>query len=217
MPESAEDYYARVVAAAGPDGRLPTLSADATSEWDIFPYETGSLRVRPLQPLLDAEPPRRGEDPADCWCADPSFLTNDVVWRDAAWVLRAGSPAVLPVWLTLWPVRHLDLPDLDAGLAAELGRLVVHLASAIEALPSVGRAHVNKWGDGGAHLHLQLLGRPARTAQLLGSCLPDWTEHLPPLPDDVAAENVRFVVARLVAAAGGTAVGSAAGANGHAR
>ncbi|MDQ2781714.1 MAG: hypothetical protein M3Y26_04155 [Actinomycetota bacterium] len=182
MRESAEDYYARVAGAAGPDGRLPTLSADATSEWDIFLYETESLRVRPLQPLLDAESPRRGEDPADCWCADPGSRTDDVVWHDAGWVLRAESPPVLPVWLALSP-----------------------------------RAHVNKWGDGGAHLHLQPLGRPARTAQLLGSCLPDWTEHLPPLPDDVAAENVRFVVALLVAAAGGTAAGSAAGTGGRAR
>lgn len=37
--------------------------------WDIFPYEVGSLRLKPLQPPAAAEPERRGEDAAECWCA----------------------------------------------------------------------------------------------------------------------------------------------------
>ncbi len=201
MPESAEDYYARLVAAAGPDGRLPSLSTDALSEWDIFPYETDSLVVRRLAPLQPVEPSRAGEDPATCWCADPvrrDAAIAGALWRDDRWLVVPvrGTP-VLPAWLIVQPIEHVDLADLDAAGAAQLGVLVVAVAAAVESLPSVGRAHVNRWGDGGAHLHVQVLGRPARVGQLRGSCLPDWTEHLPPVPEDVVRDNLEHVVEAL--------------------
>ena len=40
------------------------------------------------------------------------------------------------------------------------------------ACPSVGRCHVGRYGDGGAHLHPFFFGRPARMPQLRGSCAP---------------------------------------------
>ncbi len=201
MPESAEDYYARLVAAAGPEGRLPTMSTDALSEWDIFPYETDSLVVRRLAPLQPVEPPRAGEDPATCWCADPGRRNAAIagaLWRDDRWlVVPERQTPVLPAWLIVQPVEHLDLTDLDATDAAEFGVLTAAVATAVESLPSVGRAHVNKWGDGGAHLHVHILGRPARVGQLRGSCLPDWTEHLPLVPEAVLSENLEHVTAVL--------------------
>jgi hypothetical protein len=58
---------------------------------------------------------------------------------------------------------HLDLGDLDDAMAAELG-------------------------DGGAHLHAFLLGRPAGLLQLRGSNLALWEEMFPVVPAaDVAA------------------------------
>ena len=53
-------------------------------------------------------------------------------------------------------------------------------------LGGIGRVHVNKWGDGGAHLHLFFLARPAGFLQLRGSNLPEWEEMLPRYPQDVA-------------------------------
>jgi len=204
MLETAQDYYARLLAATDGEGRLPALTEDALSGWDIFPYEQDSLVVRSLAPLSDVEAPRWGEDPRQCWCADPGSAVERAVWRNERWVVvpETESP-VLPVWLVLMPLDHHDLGDLPPDLAAELGVLVVALTAAVESLPSVGRAHVNKWGDGGAHLHLQFLGRPARVGQLRGSCLPDWVEHLPPVPDGVVRENLAEVMDRFVATIGG--------------
>ncbi|MFI2295759.1 hypothetical protein [Isoptericola sp. NPDC019571] len=208
-PESAEEYYARVAAQTGPDGRLP-VAVEEMPGWDIYPYEADSLRMKPLRPLADAEPPRRGEDPADCWCAGtPEERTarfEGWVWRNERWVLTADLAQSLPVFLTLVPVAtHCDLPSVPADLAAEMGQLIVAVSAAVEALPSVGRVQLAKWGDGGAHLHLAFLGRPARVLQLRGSPLLDWAENLPDVPADVLRANAAAVAAHLVAAVGGEA------------
>ena len=67
-------------------------------------------------------------------------------------------------------------------MAAELGVLAVRMTRAVEALDAVGRVHLYKFGDGGAHLHAFLLGRPAGMLQLRGSCLTLWDEMLPEVP-----------------------------------
>ena len=51
----------------------------------------------------------------------------------------------------------------------------------ITAIPQIYR-HVNRWGDGGAHLHLWFFARPEGVLQLRGSSLSDWTDCLPPMP-----------------------------------
>ncbi|HPV80627.1 MAG TPA: hypothetical protein PLK64_12565, partial [Dermatophilaceae bacterium] len=72
-------------------------------------------------------------------------------------------------------------------------------------------AHLGRYGDGGAHLHVFLFGRPARAGQFRGSPLLDWEENLPKIPVTVAAENARFVADRIVATYGGRAHTPAAG------
>ena len=64
---------------------------------------------------------------------------------------------------------HLDLGDLPNLLAAELGVMTVRLERAIRSLDEVAQVHVNRWGDGAAHLHLWFLGRPAGQLQLARS------------------------------------------------
>ena len=110
----------------------------------------------------------------------------------------------LPIGLTLGPLVHCDLTTVPDDLAGEMGRLIVAVSAAVEALPSVGRVQLAKYGDGGAHLHLFFLGRPARMLQLRGSPLLDWEENLPPVPLEVARANAEFVADRLLAALGGT-------------
>jgi hypothetical protein len=82
----------------------------------------------------------------------------------------------------LEPRAHLDLGELDEAAAAELGVLILRIERALAAVSGVGRVHVNRWGDGGAHLHVWFFGRPEGMVQLRGSCLPDWLDVLPPMP-----------------------------------
>lgn len=204
VPESAEDYYARIVAAAGADGRL--TYAPGQDEWEIFPLETPSWRVQAVEPLAEADPVRFGEDPARCWCATGAEGRARVVWCDDDWRVTSLPGEALPVMLFLEPYAHGDLADLPPAAAGRMGELLAGLAAAVEALPSVGRAHVLRWGDGSAHLHWWVMGRPVRMPQLRGSFLPMWADVLPPVPDDVMAENVRSVVGALVRSSGGRPV-----------
>jgi hypothetical protein len=208
QPESAEDFYARVAAATDADGRLP-VAVEEMPGWDIFPFELDTLRLKPLQPLADEEPARGGEDPADCWCARPPDPARDQwrVWSNERWQLDLDSEMRLPIGLSLGPNEHCDLPSVPAHLAAEMGRLIVAVSAAVETLPSVGRVQVAKYGDGGAHLHLFFLARPARMLQLRGSPLLDWEENLPPVPLEVTRANAEFVAERLRAELGGDGPG----------
>lgn len=202
--ETAEEFHARVAAATDEEGRLP-VQIEAMPGWDIFPFELEGLRIRPLEPMSDVEPPRRGEDPADCPCAQPATAEQEarVAWSNERWTL-SDAGMKLPVTLILKPRAHHDLADLPDDLAAEMGLLMVAVAAAVESLPSVGRCHVGRYGDGGAHLHPFFFGRPARMPQLRGSCVLDWEENLPDLPDNVRRANAAHVGRALVARLGGT-------------
>lgn len=204
-PESAEDFHARVLAATGPDGRL-AVNIEEMPGWDIFPFETESLRIKPLQPLAEAEPPRGGEDPAECFCARPPdpAMAELLVWSNERWQLHLNTSIKLPIGLNLGPREHCDLPSVPDRLAGEMGQLIVAVSAAVESLPSVGRVQVAKYGDGGAHLHLFVFGRPARMLQLRGSPLLDWEENLPPVPLEVHRANAEHVARHLLAAVGGT-------------
>lgn len=203
QPESADAFATRVFATTDDEGRLP-VNVEEMPGWDIFPYEIDSLRLKPLQPPAD-EPPRNGEDPATCWCAaapDPTF-EDKLVWSSERWRLALNGLR-LPVGLNLSPVQHCDLTDVPDDLAAEMGQLIVSISAAIEALPSVGRVQLAKYGDGGAHLHLFFMGRPARMLQLRGSPLLDWEENLPEVPLVVQRANAEPIGAALVAKHGGS-------------
>jgi hypothetical protein len=200
VPLTPQEFYDRARAHADAEGRLPMPEQ---SMWEIFPFETDGLRTKPFEPPVLPEPPRHGEGGAGCSrCADPM---KGAVWSDERWVLVGfGEPLGLPFGAALMPKAHLDLGDLDETYAAELGVLTVRVDRAVRALGHVGRVHVNKWGDGGAHLHLTFFARPEGLLQLRGSCATLWEEMLPRMPADVVAADLRSV-AHALAAQGGTA------------
>lgn len=201
--EDVEEYFARIAAAAGADGRLP-VAVEEMPGWDIYPYEIDGLRLKAVQPPADEEPPRRGERAADCWCTTSVDEGADrLVWSNARWRLTFSDDTGLPLMLVLSPLAHHDLPTLPGDLAAEMGQLVVAVSDAVEHVPSVGRVHLAKYGDGGAHLHLLFLGRPARMLQFRGSPLLDWEENLPRVPLPVLQANARVVAERMVVHVGG--------------
>jgi len=182
---------------------VPDTSASLPdfTRWPSFPFE-GDLRVKALDDPVDVEPPRKGEDPADCTaCNAPD---EAYIWVSDRWRVRAmDRPTGLPMVLILESRSHLDLGDLPNMLAAELGVMTVRLERAIRSLDDVARVHVNRWGDGEAHLHLWFMGRPHGRLQLRGTFLSLWDEILPPVPEAKWRENLALVAAWL-AEFGGT-------------
>jgi hypothetical protein len=173
------------------------------TRWPSFPFE-GDMRVKPLTPPVAAEPPRSGEDPANCIaCNTPD---DAYVWVSERWRVRAmDRPTGLPVVLILECRSHFDLGDLPNLLAAELGVMTVRLERAIRSLDGVARVHVNRWGDGAAHMHLWFLARPSGLLQLRGTFLSLWDDILPAIPEQQWRENLALVAAWL-AEFGGTAI-----------
>lgn len=194
MPESAEEIYARVVAAVGADARLPMPS---TGGWDVFPWEVvdGAIAPKPLRAPA-AEEPRRGETP-DKPCT-PCAGFEGVIWENDRWVVtHPGEPGGLPLLLFLQPKEHLDLTDLDDDMAAEYGRLTVWLHRIMSNLPGIGRVHVDKWGDGAEHLHLWFIARPRGLGQVIGSYAVEWYDILPPGPRETWEADLALVAAKL--------------------
>jgi len=173
------------------------------TRWPSFPFE-GDMRVKPLAEPVDVEPPRSGEDAADCVaCNTPD---DSYIWVSERWRVRAmDRPTGLPMILILECRSHLDIGDLPNLLAAELGVMTVRLERAIRSLDGVARVHVNRWGDGSAHLHMWFLARPYGRLQLRGTFLTLWDDILPVIPEPQWRENLALVAAWL-AEFGGKAI-----------
>jgi len=197
MPESADEVYARVLAAQGTDGHLPMPS---TESWDIFPWTVvdGALAPRTI-PAPSDDPARSGEDGGEpCRPCDEGFDPETVVWDDDVWVLtHKGAPSGLPLWLTLHTRDHLDMGNLDDDQASQLGRITNRLVRIIENLPNIGRVHVNRWGDGGSHFHQSFVARTAGLTNVLGSPTIEWDDIIPPGPEDVWRADLHTVATKL--------------------
>jgi len=189
VPETPEEFYGRAAASL----RVPLVE-----EWDTWPFE-GPVRPRALEPPVEHERPRHGEGSVDCGrCAAPD---DDYVWTNERWRLFAlDSPTGLPVVVLLEPREHFTTPgDLPDDMAGELGVLTARIDRAIMSVPGIGRVHVGRWGEGGAHLHIWFMARPARMEQLRSSFAAIWDDVLPPTPEHVWRENLAAVVAALKA------------------
>ncbi|GAA0400338.1 hypothetical protein GCM10009541_49360 [Micromonospora gifhornensis] len=165
------------------------------TQWPSFPFE-GDLRVKHLDDPVPVEPPRKGEAHRECTaCQAPD---DAYIWVGERWRVRAmDRPTGLPMVLILESRSHLDLGDLPNLLAAELGVMTVRLERAIRSLDGVARVHVNRWGDGSAHLHMWFLARPYGRLQLRGTFLSLWDSILPPISEGKWRENLALVAAWL--------------------
>jgi hypothetical protein len=173
----------------------PQSPLPAFTYWPTFPFE-GDIRVKRLLDPVEIEPPRHGDNPAECRaCAAPD---EAYIWVSERWRVRSlDEPTGLPAVLILESRSHLDLGDLPNMLAAELGVMTVRLERAIRSLDGVARVHVNRWGDGAAHLHLWFLARPYGRLQLQGTFLAMWDDILPRIPEHQWQENLALVAAWL--------------------
>jgi diadenosine tetraphosphate (Ap4A) HIT family hydrolase len=93
---------------------------------------------------------------------------------------------------------HVDsFSDLPADLAASFGGVVARVERAILGLGDVGRVHLYRWGDGGAHFHVWLLPRPLGMLEASKHMLPVWEDVLPPASDDAIAKAGEAIGAAL--------------------
>jgi diadenosine tetraphosphate (Ap4A) HIT family hydrolase len=201
MPLSPDEFYENALRGADPDGRMPLSRLTA---WEIFPFESDGLRVVPLQRPALPEPSRRGEHGSSCdSCV---AVGGGEIWQDPRWrLITFQEPSGSPLVLMLQPRAHFDLTDLPDDLAGELGVLLAHIARAIESLPHIARAHVSRWGDGGAHLHVFFFARPVGFVQLRGTCFAVWDDLLAPTPRTVRDADALAVARSLAASYGGDA------------
>ena len=196
MPLTPEEVYAKVVELVGEDGRLP---APPVTDWDIFPWEVedGAIVPKVLPAPLDAEVVRWGEGDKPCSCTTRD-LPENAVWHNDRWVVTTpAKPGGMPLMMYLHPREHLDFGDMDDDLAAEFGKVTNWLHRIMANLPNIGRVHVNKWGDGGSHMHVFFVARYARMFPVIGSPAVDWDDMLPPPPEEVWRADVKHVADRL--------------------
>jgi hypothetical protein len=195
-----DEFYDHALAAADSEGRLPL---SRMTGWEISPFEQEGLRVAPLRAPAVPEPPRHGEDPADCGTCGKR---DEGIWFTRNWRLSRVGGVGVPLVLMLYPRDHYDMNDLPDELAAELGVISAHIVRHVEGLPHIARSHVYRIGDGGAHLHVWFFARPQGQAQLFGSWLVVWDDLLPEYPGDVADADAEAVADALTASYGGTRV-----------
>lgn len=176
---------------------------DATPLTEGLPWAFEQITMRPLEPMLVPEEPRRGEtDPENCTSCAPSEHT---IWHDEHWQVRAGwEPGGLPFIGAISPREHWLLEDAPHEVLAAYGPLMQRISQAVKSIPGVARCHFARWNDGSAHLHLWALARPAGMMQGRGAALAFWDDMLPPLPQDMLDGHLQ-IVADALAAGGGEA------------
>lgn len=143
------------------------------------------------------EPPRRGEAGGPP-CAICARQTTEALWSDDNWTLHAPVGGSLPGTVWLASRAHVDsFADMPEELAAEFATVIARAERAILALGDVGRVHLYRWGDGGAHFHVWLVPRPLGMLEASGMMLPIWEDALPNVPDEKLAAAARGVAAAM--------------------
>ncbi|MEU8241235.1 hypothetical protein AB0C07_23570 [Actinoplanes missouriensis] len=197
MALTPDEFHQHTLAATDGEHRLPL---SRMTGWEISPFEQDGLRVVPFRPPVLPEPPRHGEDPTECRiCGD----RDEGVWFNERWRLARIPGAGVPLVLMLYPRDHHDLADLPDEMAAEMGLLGARIVRHMQELPHIARAHMYRFGDGAAHLHLWFFARPEGQAQLWGSWLPVWDDLLPEYPSAPADADAALVADALLASSGG--------------
>ncbi len=191
MPETPERFWERARGA---------LRTPPVEEWDTWPF-AGAVTPRELARPVDAEAPRHGAGGVGCRRCERG--DEGALWSDENWTVSPlAGPTGLPCIVILETRRHLDFPELDDGLAAQLGPLMLRVQRAVFAIGDIANVHVCRWGDGSEHFHMWFMARPARIPQLIGSFAAIWDDVVPPLPEDVWRDNLDVVRRQLAGPAG---------------
>jgi len=186
MPETPDALWERTHG----DLRTPPVE-----EWHQWPF-TGHIEPRELLPPVAEEAPRAGAGGVGCWRCEHGL--EGALWHDENWLVHpVSAPGGLPCVVLLETRRHLDFPELDDELAAELGPLMLRVERAVRAIDGIARVHIGRWGEGSEHFHLWFLARPAGFPQLASSFAEIWDGVLPPTPDEIWRANLEIVAREL--------------------
>jgi len=162
----------------------------------VLPY-VEPLTVRQPGERVVPEPPRRGEPGGDP-CGVCEGTAASAVWSDEHFSLHPPMGGSLPGSVWLASRAHVDsFKDLPPEAAAAFGPLVARIERAILSLGGVGRVHLYRWGDGGAHFHVWFIPRPLCMLEARNMMLPLWEEVLPNVSDEELADAARRVAAAL--------------------
>jgi diadenosine tetraphosphate (Ap4A) HIT family hydrolase len=161
-----------------------------------FPYQEPLVPRQP-GPRQIPEPPRRGEPGGEA-CGICSMEATAAVWSDDNWTLHPPVGGSLPGTVWLASRVHVDsFSDLPPELASDFGHVAGRVEKAILSLGDVGRVHLYRWGDGGAHFHVWFLPRPLGMLEASGMMLPLWEDVLPNVSDQELLEGARKIAARM--------------------
>jgi len=161
-----------------------------------LPYE-GPLVVRAPGERQIPEPRRRGEAGGEP-CRICAGKTAPVVWSDEHWTLHPPHGGSLPGAVWIASREHFDsFADMPERVAASFAGVVARAERAILSLGDVGRVHLYRWGDGGAHFHVWLLPRPLGMMEAAGMFLPVWEDALPNVSDEVLEEAATRIAAAM--------------------
>jgi diadenosine tetraphosphate (Ap4A) HIT family hydrolase len=151
-----------------------------------LPYQE-PLTIRTPGPLQIPEPPRRGE-PGGKPCGICTRQATDAVWSDENWTLHPPVGGSLPGAVWIASRQHFDsFADMPDEIAATFAGVIARAERAILSLGDVGRVHLYRWGDGGAHFHVWLIPRPLGLVEAAGMMLPLWEDVLPNVSDEELA------------------------------
>lgn len=155
------------------------------------------LTVREPGPRVIPEPPRRG-DPGGEPCGLCTGAATAEVWHDEHFSLHPPVGGSIPGHLWLASHDHVDsFCDLSSQAAQAFGPLVARIERAILAEGDVGRVHLARWGDGGAHFHVWFMPRPLGMLEAQNFMLPLWEDVLPNVTDEELREAAERIAARL--------------------
>jgi diadenosine tetraphosphate (Ap4A) HIT family hydrolase len=161
-----------------------------------FPYSEPLVPREPGERTIP-EPPRRGE-PGGPPCRICGGETAPVLWSDEHWTLHAPVGGSLPGAVWIASREHFDsFADMPTAVAATFGDVIARAERGILALGGVGRVHLYRWGDGGAHFHVWLIPRPLGMLEASGMMLPLWEDALPNRTDEELAEAAGRVAAAM--------------------
>lgn len=160
------------------------------------PYRTPLIPLEP-GPRVIPEPKRRGENGGG-ECGVCAGFAAAPVWTGEHFSLHPPRTSSLPGTLWMSSTEHVDsFQDLSPQALAAFGPLVARVERAMLQDREVGRVHLYRWGDGGAHFHVWLLPRPLGFLEASGMMLPLWEDAMPNVPDEECRAAAEQIVARL--------------------
>ena len=162
-----------------------------------LPYAEPLTLVEP-DDLVVPEPPRRGEAGGEPCFPCSADSDSSLIWSDRDWTLHNPGRTALPGSVWLASRRHFDsFADMPEEVGASFASVCGRVERAVLALGDVGRVHLYRWGDGGAHFHVWFVPRPLGRLDMSGHQLMAWEDTMPPATDARIAEAGRRIAAAM--------------------